>query len=510
MPGVRFTLLYLFFPRGLALPVGFETRTCSLQRIALDDFAPSGNASALSLPIASSAAVWLCCAAADAAGNASSACPLLYGEAARELDDAMPEDTVEIEHFAPARLAADVKELPSSVRRAFGRTLAIEPSRVAVSHAHRARRLRASGGGAQFVDLTAFHGERTVLNVVVERQVYADGSEPDATWSYPCTFGAIKSMLWGWGDTMQKIDHTPWSAKPWCRDGSAQCHYTVRDTWRHASQGRLDLKPSGSAYLRLAAVTEWPGCDWYAIWNRVHAAIKADGRRNINDFSIVLLYLPRHCGSQAELAGKRAILSFCPVEGELSPYLSAAHEIGHVAGFGHAGILAGSAYDDASSMMGYSGMGNSMSLSLAHRHMFEWTSHLPWSMETDFPAGRAVTRTIHFADIGARRDRKGGPPWKKWGAKIDDGEWSWYVGYHSCAGYDSAGRDGWCGGLQISHRKGVDLQAFHYGWLWKAGDSMSFGTNNFITVSIAKDMPRTIEPPKMFVTADVAVDRRTT
>jgi hypothetical protein len=137
--------------------------------------------------------------------------------------------------------------------------------------------------------------------------------------------------------------------------------------------------------------------------------------------------------------------------------------------------------------------------------MFRWLSGLPaalWADEGDGPA--VSTQEVEITDPNVFPQPPAGTVW---GAKIDDGTKSWYVGYHSCAGYDYVAPDGWCGGIQISHRADGSTRAYHLAWLKRAGESVTFGTRGFVTVSVASDVPGMLAAPAKSVRVRVAVNR---
>lgn len=97
----------------------------------------------------------------------------------------------------------------------------------------------------------------------------------------------------------------------------------------------------------------------------------------------------------------------------------------------------------------------------------------------------------------------------KWAVEIHDKDRSWYVAYRGCTGYDSKAPSGWCGKVQISLRDDGSTRAHHHAFLSDAGESISFGTSNFVTVTTPNAVPRALRIGNdAFVKVQVRVNRR--
>lgn len=142
---------------------------------------------------------------------------------------------------------------------------------------------------------------------------------------------------------------------------------------------------------------------------------------------------------------------------------------------------------------------------MRRRHMFHWLPGLPGSVRTELSSNSDdKTFIVKLADPNMR----GKPRGTKWAVEIHDKDRSWYVAYRGCTGYDWKAPVGWCGKIQISHRDDGSTRAHHHAFLSDAGESISFGTSNFVTVASLESVPRSLRPgDEAFIRVRVRVNR---
>ena len=137
--------------------------------------------------------------------------------------------------------------------------------------------------------------------------------------------------------------------------------------------------------------------------------------------------------------------------------------------------------------------------------MFHWLPGLPASMLTDTDVNAPKvdqTRLVKLADA----NRETLPSGAKWGIEVHDGTRSWYVSYRGCVAYDSEAPDGWCGAVQVSYRDEGEVKVLHLTFLKGAGQQVTFGSSNHITVKTPSAIPSSL-PTSGTVTVSLRVVR---
>jgi hypothetical protein len=473
---------------------------CHLRHIAMD--LPADDDATGARGISKCNPVTLCCPPSTPP-HSDTGCIVLYEMDMAALRDVQPDELIRVTPTRPtgaisaagaaaaapapgARAAANISSLPAATRASFGGLAAVTGAFIIDPHGARRRRLAlsASDGGALFVNRTAFHGARTTLHVIVRKQDPGNGDVKAFT--LICREFNVRKMFFGSdGGSNYVTGASPYALRPKCQTGAdGTCRFNTRDHFRAVTQRRVDFRPLGAKVVTLDVLPNYPPeyCAFYKIINLVRDAVRKTGV-NPDAFNHMIVYVPRHCAiGQGEQPGKNVIVQMCPGGDRDNLYSAISHELGHNLGLGHGSIYQGSAYGDGSSFMGAGGGGRVSTLNLAHRHAFNW---LPGGSANLFvntaDDGNLIARVLKLSDLNVGVL----PAGAVWGAKIDDDDASWYVGYRGCTGTDFTTRPEWCGGVQISRRFGSKTQGFHHAWLRAAGERLSFGTNtNFITVVI--------------------------
>jgi hypothetical protein len=445
--------------------------------------------------------VTLCCPSSTAP-HSDEGCVVLYDMDMAKLHLAQPSELVRITPAvsnravsaadvagsapaAGARAAANISSLPATTRASFGGLTAITGTFQLDPHGARRRRLQTATGGALFVNRTTYHGSRTTLHVIIN--ALDPGNGDVKTWTLPCRVVNVRKSFFGTdGGSAYATGASPYALRPQCRTGAdSTCKFNARDHIRAVSLNRVDLPPVGSRVVTLSAVRNYPPtfCAFYTIINLVRDAVRAQTGVDPDAFKHMIVYVPRHCAiGQGEQPGRNVIVQLCPGGDRDNLYSSVSHELGHNLGLGHGSIYQGSAYGDGSSFMASGGGGRINTLNLAHRHAFRWVPGGPTGLfMNNHASGSVFARVLKLVDFNTITTLPAGAVW---GAKIDEADASWYVGYRGCTGYDFTSRTDWCGGVQISRRFGDSTQGFHHAWLRAAGERLSFGANNFITVTL--------------------------